>query len=140
MPSSGCRRRVDVLVCWRRPPCRNLKHLVILLDELQALGVSFVSLNEGIDATTPAGRLQLHVLAALAEFERARIAERVQAGLARARRHGTRLGRPRTKACAQVPLRPAGLHEAARTTKVGRNGKNSAKRIRDWKLAELHML
>ena len=44
-----------------------------LLDELQALGVSFVSLDEGIDCTTPAGRLQLHVLAALAEFERARI-------------------------------------------------------------------
>ena len=74
---------------------RNLKHLVTLLDELQALGVSFVSLNEGIDATTPAGRLQLDVLAALAEFERARIAERVRAGLARARKQGTRLGRPR---------------------------------------------
>ncbi len=42
-----------------------------------------------------AGRLQLHVLAALAEFERARIAERVRAGLARARKQGTRLGRPR---------------------------------------------
>ena len=90
------RRKVDVLICWRLDRLgRNLKHLVILLDELQALGVSFVSLNEGINATTPAGRLQLHVLAALAEFERARIAERVQAGLARARRHGTRLGRPR---------------------------------------------
>ena len=54
---------------------RNLKHLVMLLDELQAVGVSFVSLSEGIDATTPAGRLQLHVLAAIAEFERARMAE-----------------------------------------------------------------
>ena len=90
------RRKVDVLVCWRLDRLgRNLKHLVTLLDELQALGVSFVSLNEGIDATTPAGRLQLHVLAALAEFERARIAERVRAGLARARKQGTRLGRPR---------------------------------------------
>ncbi len=70
---------------------------------MQALGVSFISLNEGIDATTPAGRLQLHVLAALAEFERARIAERVKAGLARARRQGTRLGRPRlTRLPAQV--------------------------------------
>ncbi len=76
-----------------------------MLDELQALGVSFVSLNEGIDATTPAGRLQLHVLAALAEFERARIAERVKAGLVRARRQGTRLGRPRlTRLPAQVPM------------------------------------
>ena len=90
------RRKVDVLVCWRLDRLgRNLRHLVTLLDELQALNVSFVSLGEGIDCTTPAGRLQLHVLAALAEFERARIAERVKAGLARARKQGTRLGRPR---------------------------------------------
>ena len=90
------RRKVDVLVCWRLDRLgRNLRHLVTLLDELQVVGVDFVSLNEGIDATTPAGRLQLHVLAALAEFERARIAERVRAGLARARKQGTRLGRPR---------------------------------------------
>ena len=45
--------------------------MILLLDELQAVGVAFVSLAEGIDATTPAGRLQLHVLGAIAEFERA---------------------------------------------------------------------
>ena len=89
------RCRFDVLVCWRLDRLgRNLRHLVTLLDELHAVGVSFVSLGEGIDCTTPAGRLQLHVLAALAEFERARIAERVRAGLAQARKRGTRLGRP----------------------------------------------
>ena len=89
------RRKFDVLICWRLDRLgRSLKHLVTLLDELGALGVAFVSLGEGIDCTTPAGRLQLHILAALAEFERARIAERVRAGLARARTNGTRLGRP----------------------------------------------
>ena len=89
------RRRFDVLVCWRLDRLgRNLRHLILLLDELQALGVAFVSLAEGIDATTPAGRLQLHVLGAIAEFERARVAERVKAGLARAKRQGQRLGRP----------------------------------------------
>ena len=87
------RRRFDVLVVWRLDRLgRNLRHLVTLLDDLQAIGVSFVSLGEGIDCTTPAGRLQLHVLAALAEFEKARIAERVRAGLARARANGQRLG------------------------------------------------
>ena len=87
------RRRFDVLVCWRLDRLgRSLKHLVTLLDELQALGVAFVSLQEGIDATTPAGKLQMHILAAIAEFERARIAERVRAGLARARANGRRLG------------------------------------------------
>ena len=80
------RRRFDVLVVWRLDRLgRNLRHLVTLLDDLQAVGVAFVSLGEGIDATTPAGRLQMHLLAAIAEFERARIAERVTAGLARAR-------------------------------------------------------
>jgi DNA invertase Pin-like site-specific DNA recombinase len=95
------RRRFDVLVCWRLDRLgRNLKHLVTLLEELQALGIAFVSLNEGIDATTPAGKLQMHILGAIAEFERARIAERVKAGLQRARAHGKRLGRP----CASVPV------------------------------------
>ena len=90
------RRRFDVLVVWRLNRLgRNLRHLVTLLDDLQALGVAFVSLGEGIDCTTPAGRLQLHILAALAEFEKSRIAERVRAGLARVRANGTRLGRPR---------------------------------------------
>ena len=87
------RRRFDVLVCWRLDRLgRSLKHLVTLLDDLQVLGVAFVSLQEGIDATTPAGKLQMHILAAIAEFERARIAERVRAGLARARANGRRLG------------------------------------------------
>jgi DNA invertase Pin-like site-specific DNA recombinase len=49
---------------------------------------------EGIDATTPAGRFQLHVLAAIAEFERARIAQSIRAGLQRAKPQGRRLGRP----------------------------------------------
>jgi len=95
------RRRFDVLVCWRLDRLgRNLRHLVVLIEDLQSLGIAFVSLGEGIDCTTPAGKLQLHILAALAEFERARIQERVRAGLARARAQGVRLGRPK----AAVPV------------------------------------
>jgi DNA invertase Pin-like site-specific DNA recombinase len=90
------RRRFDVVVCWRLDRLgRNLKHLITLLDDLQALGVAFVSLAEGIDATTPAGKLQLHILGAIAEFERERCRERVLAGLQRARTSGVKLGRPR---------------------------------------------
>src|SRR5712691_10603923 len=56
------RRRFDVLVCWRLDRLgRNLKHLITLLEDLEALGVAFVSLAEGIDATTPAGKLQMHI-------------------------------------------------------------------------------
>ena len=88
------RRRFDVVICWRLDRLgRNLKHLITLLEDLQALGVAFVSLAEGIDATTPAGKLQMHILGAIAEFERARIQERVKAGLARARAQGVRLER-----------------------------------------------
>ena len=90
------RRKFDVLVVWRLDRLgRNLRHLILLLDELQALGIAFVTLGEGIDTSTPAGRLQLHVLSAIAEFERERVRERVLAGLARARAQGRRLGRPR---------------------------------------------
>ncbi len=90
------RRKFDVLVCWRLDRLgRNLRHLILLLDELQALGIGFVSLNEGIDATTAAGRLQMAVLAAIAAFERDRIVERVKAGLHRAKSQGKSLGRPK---------------------------------------------
>ncbi|HEU5258699.1 MAG TPA: recombinase family protein [Vicinamibacterales bacterium] len=59
MTENARRRWLDVLVCWRLDRLgRNLKHLITLLDELQALGVAFVSLAEGIDATTPAVKLQ----------------------------------------------------------------------------------
>ena len=96
MLKAARRRRFDVLVCWRLDRLgRNLRHLILLLDELQALGIAFVTLGEGIDTSTAAGRLQLHVLSAIAEFERSRIQERVKAGLERARTQGKRLGRPR---------------------------------------------
>jgi DNA invertase Pin-like site-specific DNA recombinase len=97
MLTDAKRRRFDVLVCWRLDRLgRNLRHLVTLIEELQSLGVAFASLGEGIDFSTPAGKLQLHILAALAEFERGRIRERVMAGLHRAKAQGRRLGRPKS--------------------------------------------
>ena len=124
MLTDARRRRIDVVICWRLDRLgRNLKHLVTLIEEFQALGVAFVSLGEGIDCTTPAGKPQLHILAALAEFERARIQERVRAGLARARAQGVKLGRPRRQidperlaAVASLPER-----EAARRLGVPRS-------------------
>ena len=118
------RRRFDVLVCWRLDRLgRSLKHLITLLEELQALGVAFVSLAEGIDATTPAGRLQLHILGAIAEFERGRIRERVLAGLQRAKTQGKRLGRPRARVPIDRVLQVSGLalDDAARALGVSRS-------------------
>ena len=95
------RRQFDVLVCWRLDRLgRSLRHLILLLEELQALGVAFVSLAEGIDATTPAGRLQMHILGAIADFERARIAERVSRLL-----KNTRIGLFSWPSCVSRPPR-----------------------------------
>src|SRR5580765_1266228 len=99
--ADATRRHFDVLVCWRLDRLgRNLRHLILFLDELQAVGIGFVTLGEGIDTTSPTGRLVLHVLGAIAEFERERVRERVLAGLARAKAHGQQLGRPK----ARVPV------------------------------------
>jgi DNA invertase Pin-like site-specific DNA recombinase len=115
------RRRFDVIVVWsldRLGP--SLKHLVVLLDDLQAMGVGIISIREGLDWTTPSGRLQAQLLAMIAEFERARLRERVLAGLARARREGRRLGRPRRHVTARDLAQVAGLsvRAAARELKV----------------------
>jgi DNA invertase Pin-like site-specific DNA recombinase len=88
------RGRVDVICVWSLDRFgRSLAHVVTAVQELHERGVAFVSLKEGLDLATAAGRLQLHILSALGEFERARLIERTKAGLARARRQGTRLGR-----------------------------------------------
>src|SRR5262245_21000524 len=111
------RRRIDVVVVWRLDRLgRNLKHLITALDELAALGMAFVSLNEGLDWTTPAGRLQAQLLAMIAEFERERIRERISAGLARARNQGQRLGRRPQRIASEALQRVAGLsvREAAK--------------------------
>jgi DNA invertase Pin-like site-specific DNA recombinase len=114
------RRRFDVLVCWRLDRLgRNLKHLITFLDDLQALGVGFVTLGEGLDTTTPSGRLIFGVLGAIAEFERARIQERVRAGLARARAQGVKLGRPRRRIDPERLLSVAGLPEREAARRLG---------------------
>ena len=93
------RRRVDTVVCFKLDRLgRSLPHLAQLVSELAAHGVALVCTSQGIDTSNdnPAGRLQLGVLMAVAEFERAIIRERVNAGLRAARARGVRLGRPAT--------------------------------------------
>lgn len=92
-----CKRRaVDCVVVYRYDRfARSLRHLVNALDDFRALGVDFVSLHEGVDTSTPNGRLVFGIFASIAEFERELIRDRVRSGLALARSHGKRLGRPR---------------------------------------------
>lgn len=77
---------------------RSLTHLALILDEMNRLNIPLVASSQGIDTSNdnPAGRLQLGVLMAVAEFERGIIRERVNAGLAATKARGVRLGRPQT--------------------------------------------
>jgi len=90
------RRQFDIVLVWKIDRFgRSLKHLVNALADLDAYGVTFASLKDNLDLSTPSGRLMFQIIGAMAEFERSLIQERVKAGLHNARRNGKQLGRPR---------------------------------------------
>jgi len=104
---------------------RSVTDLLATLQELEHLGVGFVSLTEALDLTTPAGRAMAGLLAIFSEFEREILRERVRAGLAHTRQKGQRLGRPLTAALHADQVRKlhrAGLSKAAiaRRLEIGR--------------------
>ena len=89
------RRTFDVLVVARLDRlARSVRHLTALAAELEALGIDLVVLDQGLDTSTPAGRLLFNVLGCIAEFERDLIRERVTAGVKAAKKRGVRFGRP----------------------------------------------
>ena len=94
---TDCRKRaVDCVVVYRYDRfARSLRQLVNALEDFRALGIDFISLHEGVDTSTPNGRLVFGIFASIAEFERELIRDRVRSGLALAKSHGKRLGRPR---------------------------------------------
>ena len=94
---ADCRRRsVDAVVVYRYDRfARSLRQLVNALEEFRALGIDFISLHEGVDTSTPNGRLVFGIFASIAEFERELIRDRVRSGLAYAKAKGVKLGRPR---------------------------------------------
>lgn len=105
---------------------RSVAHLVQLAADLDARGVALVVLHQGIDTSTPAGRLTFHVLAALGEFVADLISENTREGLAAARARGRIGGRPSVmtpgKLAVARQLNAAGVQvtEIARTIGVGR--------------------
>jgi DNA invertase Pin-like site-specific DNA recombinase len=73
---------------------RSLRQCLTALEEFRGLGIDFCSATEPIDTTLPHGELVFQILAAVAQWERSLIQERVRAGIARAKREGKRIGRP----------------------------------------------
>jgi putative DNA-invertase from lambdoid prophage Rac len=130
------RREIDVVLVWRLDRWgRSVTDLVATLQELEHLGIGFVSLTEALDLTTPSGRAMAGMLAVFAEFEREILRERVRAGLAQARQNGQLLGRPVTAALHADQVRKlyrAGVSKAeiARRLKIGRT---SVRRILEAK-------
>lgn len=120
--------QVGAVLVWRFDRfARSTRALIDALDEMRAHGVAFVSMTEAVDTSTPAGELVFSIFAALAQFERELIRERVNAGIARVRSEAQRrgvpakLGRPRVAAnVAQVTqLRTAGRSTRAIARELG---------------------
>jgi DNA invertase Pin-like site-specific DNA recombinase len=109
---ADCRmRRVDAVAVFRYDRfARSLRQLVNALEEFRALGIEFISLHEGVDTSTPNGRLVFGIFASVAEFEKELLKSRVRSGLAAAVARGVRLGRPkRTVDASQIArLRASG--------------------------------
>jgi DNA invertase Pin-like site-specific DNA recombinase len=116
------RRKFDAVLVWKLDRFgRSLRHLVNALAELEALGLSFISLRDNLDLSTPSGRLMFQIIGAMAEFERSLIQERVKAGLRNAKAKGRRLGRPRVvvNEAEVIAMRKSGASWRAIAEKLG---------------------
>jgi DNA invertase Pin-like site-specific DNA recombinase len=112
------RREIDAVAVVKIDRlARSVRHLTTLAGEWEALGVDLIVLDQGIDTSTPAGRLTFHVLAAIAEFERGLIIERTKAGIEAARRKGKRIGGRRVLV-GRLVERIRGMREGGQSLRV----------------------
>jgi DNA invertase Pin-like site-specific DNA recombinase len=131
---ADCRKRlVDAVVVYRYDRfARSLRQLVNALEEFRSLGIDFISIHEGVDTSTPNGRLVFGIFASIAEFERDLIRDRVRSGMAAAKAKGKRIGRPKV---AVDTLRIASLrregHSWAEVTRTTGVSKGTAQRAMD---------
>ena len=108
MLNDASRRHFDVVLCWAIDRLgRSLIDLLGIIQHLEAVGADLYIDQQSIDTTTPMGKLIFQVCGAFAEFERSMIQQRVHAGLARAKKAGTKLGRKRIKSAIEEAIRTA---------------------------------
>ena len=119
------RKEFDLVMAWSVDRLgRSLQHLVTFLDELHSKKVDLFLHRQGIDTTTPAGKMMFQMLGVFAEFERAMIKERINAGLARAKAQGKTLGRPKVSMQVENKIRKLrstgkGIRKIASELRVG---------------------
>jgi DNA invertase Pin-like site-specific DNA recombinase len=131
MLKDASRREFDVVMAWAIDRVgRSLSDLCGTIQHLEACGVDLYLDQQSIDTTTPSGKLMFHVTGAFAEFERSLIRERVNAGLARARAKGTRLGRRPVKASVEERIATvSGAAGRAETPLASHHSLNSRKSV-----------
>jgi DNA invertase Pin-like site-specific DNA recombinase len=106
MLKAANRREFDVIMSWSVDRLgRSLQHLIEFLGDIQQKGVDLYLHQQNIDTSTPSGKAMFQMVGVFAEFERAMIQERVKAGLARARKQGKVLGRPKVSESTEADIR-----------------------------------
>jgi len=123
--ADAARHRFDIVVVWAFDRlARSVRHLLATLDELNRLGIEFISLRENIDIGGPLGRAIITIVGAVAELEKSLITERVRSGMRRARLEGRHIGRRPLDLDHQAILRDRArglsLDELARTYRASR--------------------
>ena len=100
------RKQFDLIMSWSVDRLgRSLKHLVSFLDDLRSKDVDLYLHQQGIDTTTPTGKMMFQMLGVFSEFERSIMQERIKAGIERAKANGVKLGRPRVTADKELAIR-----------------------------------
>ena len=116
------RKEIDMVMVWSVDRLgRSLQHLTTLLSDIHSKGVDLYLHQQGIDTTTPSGKMMFQMCGVFAEFERSLIRERVLAGLDRARSQGKRLGRP--------PVPPVQIEKMKRMREEGMTLTAIAKKV-----------
>lgn len=119
------RKDFDLIAAWSVDRLgRSLQDLVGFLGEVHGKGVDLYLHQQGLDTSTPAGKVMFQMMGVFAEFERSMIRERVMAGLKRAKANGKTLGRPKVDTMTEAAIRASlktgmGMHAAREKHGVG---------------------